>query len=102
MLLAPIRVGGGSNFKTLEAMSTGTPVVTSSLGNEGIGAKRDSEIIICDKPEDYAKAVLRLTTDDYLYEKIARNAREFIKKNYDWNSISIKLDEVYIKAIREK
>lgn len=95
LLLAPIRVGGGSNFKTLEAMAVGTPVITSGLGNEGIMAKDGSEILIAEKPEDYARQCINILSDNYLYEKISRNARLFIEENFDWKMISLKLESIY-------
>jgi polysaccharide biosynthesis protein PslH len=100
MLLTPIRIGGGSNFKILEAMATGTPVVTSRLGNEGIEARNNLELLICEKPEEYVDCVLKLTSDDYLFEKIARNGRKFVEENYDWKQISLKLDSVYKEALK--
>lgn len=95
VLLSPIRVGGGSNFKILESMAVGTPVITSSLGNEGIMAKEGSEILIAEKPEDYARVCINILSDTYLYEKITRNARLFIEENFDWRMISLKLENIY-------
>lgn len=95
ILLAPIRVGGGTNFKILESMSSGTPVITTKLGNEGIKARDNEEIIICDKPEEFSSKTSLLLTDDYLYEKISRNSRKFIEKNFDWKNIAVKLNSVY-------
>ncbi len=102
LLLAPIRVGGGSNFKILEAMASGTPVITSSLGNEGIQARNNSEILISEKPDEYASSVLALIEDKYFYEKVARNGRNFIEENFDWQKISAKLDFVYNDTLRKK
>ncbi len=102
VLLSPIRVGGGTNFKILESMSSGTPVVTTSLGNEGIKAKENEEIIICDKPEEFSNKTSLLLTDDYLYEKISRNGRKFIEKNFDWKNIAAKLDSVYSEVGKEQ
>jgi glycosyltransferase involved in cell wall biosynthesis len=95
VLLSPIRVGGGTNFKILEAMSSGTPVVTTLLGNEGILAKDNEEILISDKPEEFSQKTLQLLSDEYLYEKISRNGRKFIEKNFDWNNITFKLNKIY-------
>lgn len=95
VLLSPIRVGGGTNFKILESMSCGTPVITTALGNEGIKARENEEIVICDLPEEFSNKTSLLLTDEYLYEKISRNSRKFIEKNYDWKNISKKLNKVY-------
>lgn len=95
LLLSPIRVGGGTNFKILEAMSTGTPVLTTPLGNEGINAKDGSEIIICDKPDEFVSKTLSLLSDNYLYEKLSRNGRKLMEEKFDWKVIAEKLDSVY-------
>jgi len=95
VLLSPVRVGGGTNFKILESMSCGTPVVTNKLGNEGLRAKDKSEILICEKPDEFANAVASLLKDEYTYEKMSRNGRDFVVKNFDWENVSLKLDEIY-------
>lgn len=95
VLLSPIRIGGGTNFKILESMAVGTPVITSALGNEGINAEKNSEIIVCDKPEEYSQALLKLINDNYLYEKMARKGRVFIEEKFDWKNIAQKMDSVY-------
>jgi polysaccharide biosynthesis protein PslH len=101
ILLSPIRVGGGTNFKILESMAVGTPVITTSLGNEGINAKNQEEIIICDKPEEFADETLRLLSDEYLYEKISRRGRKFIEENFDWKNITKKLEDVYLSLVNK-
>lgn len=101
LLMSPIRVGGGSNFKILESMASGTPVITTALGNEGIEAKNGEEIIICENPEDFANETLKILKDDYLYEKISRNGRKFIEENFDWKNIAEKLEMVYQKAVKK-
>lgn len=101
ILLSPIRIGGGSNFKILESMSSGTPVITTELGNEGIGALQESEIIICDDTSEFAKQTLRLLSDSYLYEKISRNGRRFVEENFDWENIAKKLDGIYLSLAKQ-
>lgn len=101
LLLAPIRVGGGTSYKILEAMASGTPVLTTSLGNEGINARDGSEILIAEKPDEFAREALSILSDDYLYEKISRNGRKFIEKNYDWKNIVKKLEAVYLSALNK-
>ncbi len=95
LLLSPIRIGGGTNFKILESMASGTPVLTTSLGNEGLNAENNHEIIICEKPDEFANKIINILKDEYLYEKLSRNGRIFIEKNFDWKNISGKLDKIY-------
>lgn len=100
VLLAPIRIGGGTSYKIIEAMAVGTPVVTTSLGHEGIEAKPDEEILIADTPEAIAGAVVSLLTNQQQYTLLSKNARKAIEKNYDWVQISRSLEYVYREAIR--
>lgn len=95
VLLAPIRVGGGTSFKILEAMATGVPVVTTSLGIEGIEAENGKEVLIAEDAESLAKKTREILDNDDLYQKIAKNARMLIEKKYDWEKIVTKLEQVY-------
>lgn len=99
-LLAPIRIGGGTSFKILESMSTGLPVLTTNLGNEGIGAKPGFDLIIADDEDSFANSLMNLLEDKKYYDEVSKNARKFIEENYDWKSISIKLENVYKEAVR--
>ena len=80
-------------------MASGTPVITTPLGNEGIEALAGEEIIICDKPDEFVNKTLLLTSDNYLYEKISRNGRRFIEEKFDWRNISNELEKVYQIAV---
>lgn len=101
LLLSPIRVGGGTNFKILESLSTGTPVITTSLGNEGINARDGSEILISEKPDEFVANSLSILSDNYLYEKLSRNGRKFIEKNFDWRNIAKELDNIYSDLVAQ-
>ncbi|MDP3988444.1 MAG: glycosyltransferase family 4 protein [Candidatus Levybacteria bacterium] len=99
VLLAPIRVGGGTSFKILEAMASGVPVVTTSLGIEGIEAENLKDVIISEDPLELAKSVIDIMENDKIYEKISKNARKLIEEKYNWESIVKKLEDVYEEAI---
>ncbi len=99
ILLAPIRIGGGTSFKILEAMASGVPVITTTLGNAGINAVNGKSIIIANSDEQFAKAVKNLLEDKLLYENISKNARILIEKNFDWDVIVGKLEKVYEEAL---
>lgn len=95
ILLAPIRVGGGTSYKIIEAMAVGTPVVTTTLGHEGIEVKKDTDIIVADTPEAMVRAVVELLSDEKAYRELSSNARKAVEKVYDWKEIAKALDNVY-------
>ena len=98
ILLAPIRVGGGTSFKILEAMASGVPVVTTALGN-AIGALDNSEIVIAKTSEDFVKNIKKLLEDKEFYEKISANARKLIEKKFTWEKIAQDLNSVYESVV---
>jgi glycosyltransferase involved in cell wall biosynthesis len=70
----------------------GVPVVTTSLGCEGIGGVSGRDYLVADHDESFAEAVLRLLDDWQLRRTIAENARKFVTENYAWESIYDRLD----------
>src|SRR5690606_28084116 len=59
----PLRVGGGTRFKALEAMSSARPIVSTSLGIEGFAVQSGKELLLADTPHEFAAAVLMLLAD---------------------------------------
>jgi glycosyltransferase involved in cell wall biosynthesis len=94
-LIAPIRVGGGTKFKILEAMASGVPVVTTEYGAEGLNIKHAEHMLVGDTNEQLADLLIKLFTDEKTYKQMAKKAREHIEENFSWNSIAKKLEEVY-------
>ncbi|MBO7392970.1 MAG: glycosyltransferase, partial [Abditibacteriota bacterium] len=80
--VVPLREGGGSRLKILEAMAAGVPVVSTSVGAEGIEVTRGKNILIADTPKDFAEAVISLTNNDTLADNLAKAAKEFVSTNY--------------------
>jgi len=80
LLLAPIRIGGGTSFKILEAMASGVPVITTALGN-AIGAKEELEIVIAKNTEDFVVKIKKVLDEKEFHETISRNARKLIEEN---------------------
>lgn len=94
-LLAPIRIGGGTKFKILEAMASGLPVVTSSVGAMGLGVTHAKEVYIADTTLDVLNAIGMLLGNPQKRLDVVKNARACIEKNYTWIEIAKKLDHVW-------
>ena len=95
VLLAPIRVGGGTSYKILESMSCGTPVVITSLSANALQARDEKEVMVGDTAEELAQKTGSLLQNRKLYESLSKNGRSFIESHYTWKEISHKLEEVY-------
>ena len=84
VFICPVRLGGGFRGKILEAMAIGRPIVSTSLGAEGIPASHEENIILADNPEEFAKGTLDLMNDDKLFEKIRVQGRKLVEEKYGW------------------
>lgn len=82
-LVAPLVGGAGIKIKILEAMSAGIPVLTNSIGIEGIGATDKVDYFYCDKPEEYAFYINDMSKGKLKVDDISINAKNFILNNYD-------------------
>jgi polysaccharide biosynthesis protein PslH len=97
--VAPMRSGSGMQFKIIEAMATGTPVVTTSYGIGGINARHDQHFFIEDTAEDFARTVVRLLADKDLCTQISMNARDFVQENYSWESSVRGFEKLYLSCV---
>jgi glycosyltransferase involved in cell wall biosynthesis len=95
--VVPIRVGGGTRLKILDAWAMGKAVVSTSQGCEGLEARDGENILIRDSAEEFAAAVDRVLTDADLRERLGRNARATAEETYSWEVIGDEMTEIYRK-----
>ena len=93
--IAPLRVGGGTRFKILEAMAMRCPVVSTSLGCEGFPVTHEQELLIGDSPAEFAAQVTRVLNDPSLRAGLIDRAHVFVAKHYDWSVIVPQLEHIY-------
>ena len=93
--VVPLRIGGGTRLKVLEAMAMGKAIVSTTLGCEGFDLVPDQDLVVADAPPDFAAAVLALLRDPVRRERIGRAARRFAGSRYDWQTIVPRLEQVY-------
>ncbi len=87
VFVAPLRFAAGIQNKALEAMASGRPVVTTSLINQGLGARAGHDILIADDTERMAQQIVTLFRDKGLREQIGQQGRQFVGRNYTWNHV---------------
>ncbi|MBI2029522.1 glycosyltransferase family 4 protein [Candidatus Gottesmanbacteria bacterium] len=102
MVLAPIKGPGGTRLKVLEAMASSCPVVTTSVGIEGIEADPGVDVLIGDTNNDLAKLTVKLLKDANLRKKIGKAGFLVVEKRYNWESITKKIEKVYQNVQHEK
>jgi glycosyltransferase involved in cell wall biosynthesis len=93
-----VRAGSGMRVRILEMFALGVPIVTTTIGMEGIEARHEEHLLVADTPAAFATAVVRLLEDKSLQEKLAINGRRLAETRYDWRIALNKLDEVIDNA----
>lgn len=99
VLLAPMGIGGGTKFKLLEAMASGTLVITTKEGRMGLTGTDGKEFLEAENSKAFVAAVKRIYQSPKEAVGLTKNARTLVEKKYDWVEIAKKLDEVWKGAI---
>jgi len=97
--VVPLRIGGGTRLKIIQAMALGTPVVSTSKGAEGLALTPEDNILIGDTPRQFADQVLRLLSDDALPARLSANGRRLVGQLYTWDRIGPQLDALLTETI---
>ena len=95
VLVTPIRIGGGTRLKILEAMALGVPVVSTSIGCEGIAVEDGRHILVADSAICFAEKVLQVFGDAKLRKQLTEEAYALVKERYGWETIVRKMETVY-------
>lgn len=95
LYVIPLRIGGGTRLKVLEAMAMGKAIVSTALGCEGFNVVSDQELVLANTPAEFATAALALLRDPERRGRLGRTARQFASASYDWTMIVPQLEQVY-------
>jgi len=93
--ICPIRDGGGTKLKLLDAMAMGKAIVTTSIGAEGLEVIHEKHVLIADDPKIFASQILLLFNNPALRKYLAQNARQLVEERYSWKIIGKKLNNIY-------
>jgi len=100
-VVVPLRLGGGTRLKVVEAMAMGKAIVSTRLGVEGIEAIPGRDILVEDDPAAFADAVSRLLADPSLAARIGQSARQLAVERYAWSEVTRALEGFYRRVLRE-
>lgn len=95
VFVVPLRAGSGMRVKILQAMAMGLPIVSTTIGAEGIAVTNEENILLADTPQAFADAVVRVLTDATLAERLGRSARALAERQYSWDVVGESLLSVY-------
>lgn len=98
-LIVPLRSGGGMRVKILEALARGIPIVSTTIGYEGIDLEPGKHLLVADTPRDFAEAVLRLIREPDFGQELARQGRERLLERYDWRAVYPAMEAAYRHAV---
>ncbi|MCS7282445.1 MAG: glycosyltransferase [Anaerolineae bacterium] len=90
--VAPLRIGGGTRLKLLEAMAMERAVVATRLGAEGYEVRDGKELLLADDAETFAQAILTLLRDPDRRAALGRSARRFVEHRYDWSVLAPRIE----------
>lgn len=99
LYVVPIRIGGGSRLKILEALSMGKLVLSTNIGAEGLEVRDGEHLFLRDTPESFAEAAIEMLAHAEKYEYLGHNGRHLILTKYKWDSIAEIMHKVWEKAV---
>ena len=98
--ICPIRDGGGTRMKILDALALGMPIVSTAIGCEGLEVEPERHLLIADSPAEFVNQIGRLFDDAELRTRLSRNARRLAERRYSWDRIAEALISHYESLAR--
>jgi glycosyltransferase involved in cell wall biosynthesis len=98
--VVPLNVGGGSRLKILEAMAAGVPVVSTTLGAEGLEVRHGENIVLADTNEELVEAITSVIENEAQRDRLSVAGPALVSRRYDWSSLGASLFRVYEELLR--
>jgi glycosyltransferase involved in cell wall biosynthesis len=95
VFVVPLFSAGGMRVKIVDGWRWGLPIVSTTIGAEGIRYQDGENILIADTPEDFSKAVIRVLSEPDLAQRLRQNGRRWVEEHYDWQKVYSAWDAVY-------
>lgn len=102
LMAVPLRIGGGSRLKILEALAAQTPVVSTKVGAEGLSLVPDTHFVQTDTVDQMAAALVRSMAEPGPIREMARRGRQAVGERYDWAILARKLEAIWLQQLSPK
>jgi glycosyltransferase involved in cell wall biosynthesis len=99
LVIVPLRSGGGTRLKILEAWAMRKAVISTSVGAEGLGVQGGRNIVVADSPDEFGRRILQLLADHALRKRIAGEGHRSALEHYDWARIGERLRAAYDEVV---
>jgi glycosyltransferase involved in cell wall biosynthesis len=100
--VVPLRIGGGTRIKIFEAMAMGKPVVSTTIGAEGLPVTHGENILLADTPDAFASHTVELITQPDSRRRIGQAARALVESRYSWSTVADVFEHVLLEATKER
>ena len=100
--VVPLRIGGGSRLKILEALAMGRAVVSTTVGAEGLDVVHDQHVVLADDPRSFAQSVLQLLDNPERRRELANEGRRLVQRCYGWDALAERLEGFIHEVAGEK
>jgi polysaccharide biosynthesis protein PslH len=97
--VVPLRIGGGTRLKILDALSMGTPLISTSIGCEGLDVVSGRHLLVADTADAFAREIVRVLRDPELGRRLGAAGRQLVVEKYDWSTIAPELERVYRRCV---
>lgn len=94
IFVAPLRFAAGLQNKVLEAMAAGRPVVTTSIVNEGLGARPNRDLIVADEADDIAQKIISLLQDSKQRKELGESGFSFVRQRFSWQTVADRVNAI--------
>ena len=97
--IVPLFLGGGTRIKILEAMAMGLPVISTTMGCEGLAVKNREHLLVCDTPGEFVDAVQEIKSSSHFRNELRKNGRYLVKTRYGWENIFRQYETVLLSKL---
>lgn len=100
--MVPLRIGGGTRLKIVESLAMGTPVISTTIGAQGLALQHGHDVLLADEPESFVQALEEALTSNSLRDSLAQHGRHTAQSRFSWHSIGTALNNAYRDLLPQK